>query len=262
VLQRLASLESTITQLNQEVTQLNQEVTQLNQEVEDSHYILPPRHLVPVKQSSILLLESDGTPSGVGFFVSPNTVITANHNLKTYPSSASSVNVKLFTSTGRLVSGNLSVKVRHADLDLAVLIFAGTHHSHLTIINDASTIGEKRLAVTSFALAMTSELADIHFDGDGFAVLSAQMYRISKSHIVYSSNLFSGDSGGAVVFSKDGEVVALHLETVNQANEELSHGSYSLEDVADSVNSIVRGFSQGFLGLRLDSPVVRALIFN
>ena len=172
-----------------------------------------------------------------------------------------SINVKIFSSIGIFVPAKLSVKARHTDLDLAVLIFAGTH-AHLNIINLASGIGEKRLAVTSFAIGVTSELADIKFDGDGFAVLSAQMIRLSKSHIVYSSNLFSGDSGGAMVFSKNGDVVALHLETVNEANDELEHGKYTLKDVADSVNRVVRGFSQGFLGLRLDSPAVRNIIFN
>jgi tetrahydromethanopterin S-methyltransferase subunit B len=240
---------------------LLQRLAELEQAVDDSHYILPPRHLEPVKRSSVLILDSRKTPAGVGFFVSSNIVVTANHNLTSYVNTTS-IDVKLFSSSGRLVSAKLTVKLRHADLDLAVLTFAGTGHGHLSIIRGVNNIGEQRLAVTSFSIAMSQQLPDITFEGDGFILVPAQMLRTSPHHIVYHSNLFSGDSGGAVVFSKAGEVVALHLQTVNEAHEELDHNSYTLDDVANSINSIVRGFSQGFIGLRLDPADVQALIFN
>lgn len=162
---------------------------------------------------------------------------------------------------GRFVTSTLSIKRRLPDYDLAVLTSASNHNSYLTIDLDEEIV-DNRLAVTSFGIALTAELADIQFDGDGFAPLPATMYRKSKNHLVYMSNLFSGDSGGAVVFSRSGRVVALHLETVNQAREELEHGLYTLVEVANSVNSVIKGFSQGLLGLRLASPTIRGLIFN
>ena len=138
-----------------------------------------------------------------------------------------------------------------------------SHISFLAIGSNDSMLGEKRIAITSFGIAITAELAGIKFDGDDFAVLPAEIFRLRTNHIVYLSNCFSGDSGGAVVFSKTGEAIALHLETVNQANEELEHGNYTLEDVANSVSSVTRGFSQGgFLGLRLGTDCVRNMIFN
>jgi len=246
--------------LLQRLVDLEQSNARLEQEVDDSHYTLPPRHVEPVKKSSVLILNDDMTSAGVGFFVSPKIVVTANHNLTSYRN-ATSINVKVFSNIG-FVSANLTVKVRNTDLDLAVLTFAGTQHSHLSIISDASSVGEQRLAVTSFSIAISAELSEIQFEGDGFALVPAQMFKISSNHIVYQSNVFSGDSGGAVVFSKEGKVVALHLETVNQAHEELEHNSYTLGNVANSVNSIIRGFSQGFLGLRLDSQAIQDLIFN
>eukprot|EP01031_Cornospumella_fuschlensis_P030733 gene30733-37133_t len=90
------------------------------------------------------------------------------------------------------------------------------------------------------------------------SLLPATLYKMSANHVLYMSNLFSGDSRGAVVLSRIGCVVALHLETVNQANEELQRGRYDLEEVANSVNNIIQGYSQGFLGLRLNSPVIKA----
>ena len=62
---------------------LVQRIAYLEQEVEDSHHVLPPRHIESVKHSSVLLLDRNQNPAGVGFFVSNDTVITANHNLKT-----------------------------------------------------------------------------------------------------------------------------------------------------------------------------------
>jgi hypothetical protein len=65
--------------------------------------------------------------------------------------------------------------------------------------------------VTSFIIAITAELADIQFSGDGFAVLPVQMYKKSSNHMVNMSNYFSGDSGGDVVYKQSVEVVVLHL---------------------------------------------------
>jgi hypothetical protein len=230
--------------------------------VADSHYILPPRYMESVKHSSVLFMDRNKNPAGVGFFVSNDTVITADHNLKDHGNNVTQVPVKYFGARGRFVSSSLTVKKRYPDHDLAVLSSSTSHISFLSIGSNDSMLAEKRVAVTSFSIAITAELAGIKFDGDGFAVLPAEIIRLSRNHIVYLSNCFSGDSGGAVVFSKTGEVIALHLETVNQANEELEHGNYTLEDVANSVNSVTRGFSQGFLGLRLDSDCVRNMIFS
>jgi hypothetical protein len=235
---------------------------ELEQEVDDSRYVLPPRYLDPVKRASVLLLHCDGDPCGVGFFVSPNIVVTANHNITSYPDSATIVRVKLFIDGEQFVSSTLSVKGRHPDYDLAVLYTSTAHEPFLNIADGDSIIdGSNRLAVTTFGIALTAAFADIQFSGEGFAVIPAQIFRKSNNHIVYFSNVFSGDSGGAVLFSPSGEVLALHLETVNQASEELEHGFYNLEDVANSVNSVIKGFSQGFVGLRLDSHSVRNLIF-
>jgi V8-like Glu-specific endopeptidase len=226
-----------------------------------------------VKRSSVVIYHhnyesSDLEPCGIGFFVSPHIIITANHNIKDCPDSTTIINVKMFNDSGDFIFSTVSVKSRHPDYDLAVLYIA-TMHEHFLRISEQSrgevvVGGENRLAITSFNIAMNAQLADIQFtgDGEGFAVMSAQIIRKSKNHLVYSSNLFSGDSGGAVIFTKSGEVIGLHLETVNQASEELEHGSYTLEDVANSVNSVIQGFSQGFLGLRLDSEMIQNLIFQ
>lgn len=118
----------------------------------------------------------------------------------------------------------------------------------------------KDFALASYSIGYLPVLRGEFFE-DKFAVMPVTIYKVTKNHVVYLSDAFSGDSGGAVVCNSKGEVLALHLETVNQANEELEKDKYTLQDVAESVNSCIRGFSQGFLGLRLDSAEIRTLIF-
>jgi hypothetical protein len=94
----------------------------------------------------------------------------------------------------------------------------------------------------------------------GFTVIQGTMLRASPHHIVYTSNLFSGDSGGAVICSENGNVIALHLETVNEAHEKLENSKLTLKIVNESVNSLLSGLSQGFIGFRLDTEIVASLL--
>ena len=62
--------------------------------------------------------------------------------------------------------------------------------------------GRPQLGIT-----IIMELSHIQFAGDGFPVLLAQTFRKSINHIASFSHLISGDSGGAVVFSRSGKVI-------------------------------------------------------
>jgi hypothetical protein len=86
---------------------------------------------------------------------------------------------------------------------------------------------------------------------------------IERYHYLrYRSSLFSGDSCAALIHADDGTVLGVHLETVNEASEALRKGEYDLETVAESVNNLIQGFSQGFVGLRLDCPELLELLDN
>jgi hypothetical protein len=114
--------------------------------------------------------------------------------------------------------------------------------------------------------------------------VSFQELLLASHHVLYSSTLFSGDSGGAVILSSDGVARAIHQETVNQAKEldriigidgeeetdDLDENSPMPDEIMPStirritrtVNSLVSGWSQGFIGLRLDRADIQAFIMQ
>lgn len=58
--------------------------------------------------------------------------------------------------------------------------------------------------------------------------------------------------GGAVIIS-NGEIIGMHVETVNQARERLGRSntvSNRLDDVEQSVDSLIRGLSSGSIGVK------------
>ena len=243
------------------ITGLKRKVEELTQTVEDAEYILPPRYLSQAKSSSVIILHPNQEFSGVGFFVSPSILITVAHNIVQYGKKARKIFAKIYDDTGTLIEVKLTMKRLCNKFDIAVLKYDKAH-IHLTI-GDVTIIGMKNFALASFTNALSQQLQEItSFTNDGFAVIPSSVFKVSTNHIVYSSVAFSGDSGGALLFTKNGEVVAMHLETVNEAAEELQLNKFTLKDVAKSVNSCVAGFSSGFLGLRLFSQEVQNIIFN
>lgn len=261
-----------IQRITSEFSLLKQRIEILEQQVDDSHYVLPKRFQSNVRNSSVKICSLNDEPCGVGFFVSENVIVTAAHNLNSYKQVHSDTGEKIvkafiYESSDVMIAVNLVLTTWHADYDLAVLKYDSNHSEFLRINSDCDiSLGENRLAITTFSITMDSILKeDVNIRNislDTFAVMSAELFMIKKNHFVYRSNCFSGDSGGAIIFSNSGKVVGLHLETVNEANEELELGKFKLADVAESVNSCVRGFSSGFLGLRLDTETIQKIIFG
>lgn len=159
----------------------------------------------------------------------------------------------------------MRVKTFCKEFDIAVLSYSKGHAQFLTIgdVSKTSGVGMKEYALASFTNALSNQLKEIStFTNDGFAVIPSTIAKISENHVVYFSFAFSGDSDGALIFSQNGEVIAMHLETVNEANEVLELQKLSLKDVANSVNSCIKGFSSGYLGLLLHSRKIQEIIFS
>lgn len=238
----------------------------MEQELADSGTIVPDRFLENIKHSTVQILNASNAPVGIGFFVSSRIIITAFHNIEDHSNIRAlitSVDGQMNTHTLTFTSNAIKHFEKCRDLDLGILRAETDHPHHLAIyLHDGVNLKRKDFALASYFIGLSAQL-DAEFLGeDGFGVMPVVIYKVTKNHVIYSSNCFSGDSGGAVICSSKGEVFALHLETVNQANEELEKEKFTLQDVADSVNSCVRGFSQGFLGLRLDSADIKSLIFD
>ena len=87
--------------------------------------------------------------------------------------------------------------------------------------------------------------------------------RFHPHNFLYDAPPFDGDSGGAIVVARTGEVIGLHKELVNAARELLEHKATvgeRLNRVEVSVQSLIRGSSFGCVGVRVDSDVARRLL--
>ena len=99
--------------------------------------------------------------------------------------------------------------------DYDVVVFEATYSSfYLTIGTPKQEMS--RLAITSFNISIAEATKNAAIIAR--ASHKATLFKISQHHIVYSSNLFCGDSGGAVICSANDEVIAIHQQTVNEAN--------------------------------------------
>jgi V8-like Glu-specific endopeptidase len=250
--------------------QMEEENQRIQQEIEDLQTILPQRYFERTKLSNFIILSScKKYEIGIGFFVSPNIKITAYHILKDngyHFASTIYTKVQDFPNIVEMrQKSNQSVKKKISEFDVSVLTTDEYEtSSYLIIPSSCEIVEEKRkcACMTTFHIAMTQEINDRSIVTVGFGVTQASIVKISKNHFLYSSNLFDfdEDSGGAIVHSTDGTVIGLHLEAVNRAKEKLRHKSYTIEDIAESVNGITEGYSQCFLGLRLDSEIVKELM--
>lgn len=144
--------------------------------------------------------------------------------------------------------------------DLAVFRTEYSSDNHLTIRSPEPQ--QKRLTITSFSIGLTHAVARDKVMRQHFIVIEGFLLNISDHHIVYQSNLFSGDSGGAVICASDGRVIGLHSETVNEAGERIDRGRVTAAAVNQSLNSFISGLSQGFVGVRLDTDAIEKTLAN
>ncbi|KAH9256951.1 hypothetical protein BASA81_004772 [Batrachochytrium salamandrivorans] len=105
------------------------------------------------------------------------------------------------------------------------------------------------LLTWDIALSQEREIAP------GFAVHRALISRQTGHHISYDSSTFDGDCGGALILKHDFTVVGMHQGTVNRARElkRLQVTKGRLDDIEDSVESLIRGLNSGAVALRLDA---------
>ena len=199
---------------------MRKRLKKLEEELSDSMKIVPDRFLENLKYSTVQILGEDDAPVGMGFFVSPQIVVTAYHNIKDSPNIralVTSAEGQMSTHTLTFAPSIEANAEKCKNLDLAVLETTTVHPHHLSIYSlDGNIMRVKDFALASYSIGYSPVLGGEFFE-DKFAVMPVIIYKVTTNHVVYLCNAFSGDSGGAVVCSSRGEVFALHLETVNQA---------------------------------------------
>lgn len=240
---------------------------------------LPRRYRESVRLASVNIFDEKGKSIGVAIFVSSRRIISAYHVFKTHygfknRQSASfnrSIVVKgLVHRPDNKVEAVEFHMIDYAEnWDLVVLELGknfvdANYFISLPLVgvnNDQGDNDEElgKLALISFTAAHARQApqeANV-----SFCVCPAVLLNVSKHHLLYSCSLFSGDSGGAVLLSKDGSLRGIHQESVNQASEELRTG-VTPAAMVKSINSLIRGLSSGFIGLRLDVVEVQEFILK
>lgn len=253
--------------------ELRAEIVRLKDQVEDLNYVIPPRFVTQLQRSSVLFLSDRLESIGVGIFISSTRVITAFHIIKDHYKAKSRGNYKFVPIKGKylvdidskiVVTQDFRVIASDNKRDLVVLdlVSRPSHHTFcpLPAIGAMDNLPHTtRFVVTSFTTALAKQVPDMI--DESFAVIPANFVKATVNFCAYHSSLFSGDSGGAVILASTGDLLCLHLETVNEANEKLRKDA-TPKEVVDSINSLVSGLSSGFVGLRLDSEDVQNFIYN
>jgi hypothetical protein len=224
---------------------------------------LPSRFVANIKKSTVKILrrnvKNDTFEScGVGFFIENNKVVTCAHN---FPPLNGIVNndinklvIEAEIHSGQVIKLSLFGFSNADDYDVAIFETEYNSAHHLKI--GPPPEDDARLAITSFGIGLTNAVDRDNVMCQHFMVIQGILISISSHYIVYESNLFSGDSGGAVICASDGVVIGLHLETVNEAHDKNETRKITVVEVNESVNSLISGLSQGFVALRLDSDLI------
>jgi hypothetical protein len=248
--------------VDQHVIQVDKRVVQVDKRVgkveEDLRYEIPPTQRVIIDHSILAMHNVKGGGVGVAFFVTPTMALTADHALpfKGHRSHVTCVRNK----DGKHFV--FKVVKRDPGLDFAVLrLIYGQEESayHLTIPSHVEEVaGEKGLFLVTCNLSMAKEAPDV--TSVGVAIHAARVVKLHDHHFMYDSSAFDGDSGGAIVLGRTGEVIGMHQQLVNRARD-LIKQTEDMEEALNTVQVLVKSLIQssafGCVGLRIDADQVR-----
>lgn len=185
---------------------------------------------------------------GVGVCVSARKAVTAVHNLDGLKIGDS---VRVFFPVSRETS-QLVVQVKDNELDYAVLAAGVEFSTHLPLYSGPSfgLVG-KQLAMCAFQLGIHEELPE--WSHSSLGVMPATGVKLSRQehHLLYASDTWPGDSGGALVMY-NGELVGLHIGGVNALKEKFEKKrtrKQRMSAVEDSLESAARSVASGCIAL-------------
>lgn len=211
-------------------------------------------------EKSVFFLTDDGRASGkalgVGFCVgNKNKAITSYHNLTT-----PQVGTRVRGFFGAPYIGqflDMEITYESATLDFVVLqiISSSFPHKSLPVCKIIPTRGTDCILV-AFQISLVEQLIPDITTHHSVGVYRGAVVRVHNQHFAYDAPSFSGDSGGAVIV-QGGQVIGMHIETINQAREHVQRASSTvnghLNDVEASVDSLTQGLSSGCIALKAAS---------
>ncbi len=221
-----------------------------------------------IQQSVFAIFEKKGrqlVPIGSGFFVSSTVAVTAGHVFDSKFASGSSVTTKLFplvvgfgTAIGKEEKLSFLLRKNYyydkSKVDLAVLDFQGPPRSQFLSLATSFTdqLLRRKVVLFSFAAGFHDNVKEIGFSVSCF---DGKITHVSKNRkfLAIDCPAYSGSSGGAFVLNPSLEVLAMHLEHVNEAKECRADTLVDPDDVLDemivSLKSVVDNCSSGLLAL-------------
>jgi len=230
------------------------EVQSLLKELEQSQRILPARLTSNLTKMLFAVVDkTNSEPEGVAFFVRSDVAVTAHHVLKEhYPDHKQGDQVFLLRESDLALPNDERIPIKvtldqwDEDLDWAVMRLPAPREDIIPFeIGDAQEARYFPCQLLGYNIALTSaeELMSYHITN-----APALPHHMDDHRFFYATSLAQpGDSGGAVVVSRTGKVVAIHCEFVNAMSEPKKKSVKQLND------EVCSGKSQGVcVGVRLD----------
>ena len=214
---------------------------------------------------SILVLRRTGESVGIAFFVSPTIAVTVARTLLKKEKRVICVQASLTEQ----VTHKFDVVARDDVLGFAVLELASDEQPVADYLSLPSRpvddCARQRLFLFTCHISISMAQKRPEVISVGIACHIAHLTCTHGRHVLISADTFNGDSDGAVVLSRTGEVIALHQELVNRARERLEQRREQRRSVDArqnernaSLESLVKAPARGCLALRMDIPEIRA----
>ena len=208
--------------------------------------------------------DEEEKPIGAGFAVSETVVFSVEHNFFE-PAVGKEITCH-FGKPNQHIIRRLVISKADSRLDYCVLhTVAGESPLPAFLEVSLSPLKPgKQCILAAFQIGIQNDLKDLDPDLS-IGVFRGEISKLYPRHFVYQCPSFACDSGGAVVL-KDGRVIGIHQETVNQARERIQHGvaldmNLRLESIEASIDELTRSLSSGSIGLQLTAiPEAKQII--
>ena len=198
----------------------------------------------------LFVAEDEKELLGCGFAVSGDRVFTCAHR---WPTETNLIGSEVKCFYGSPENNKLcTMKIINFDgrLDHCVLERQGDapFPDFLQILDNSADLPKTTpVFLAAYQIGLKKDLKAFNLEtGLGFS--PGHIVKTGRRHFLHSCAAFGGDSGGAIVISR-GQVVGIHLESVNEFQKTLDMTSLELESVADSVEDLIHSHHSGCVAL-------------